>query len=551
MQTGTTAGGGRTTGLDVRTTDAEGRTFISDGAPAPGVHREGHVGAALAAYAPVALVAAALGLDDLALVGAAVAAALAMAPDVDRRLPLVRHRGPTHTVWFVLVAAAAGGAFGWSAGAPDGPAATIGLAAFGAAVAGLSVGSHVAADALTPAGVRPFAPLSDRRFAVAATRAANPVANLLCLAIGGGLAVGAFALGRWLAVVGLAPATGALLPAPVAGRVMSGEEGPVGGDDEASLTYADAGVDVDASEAATAALVDAAGDLEADAYAGLLDIGDRYLALATDGVGTKLLVAEAVGDYSTVGVDCVAMNVNDLVAAGVEPVAFVDYLAVEAPDDAVAAQLGEGLRAGAEAAGVALVGGETAVMPEVVTGLDLAGTCAGLAPKDATFDGRAEPGDALVGWPSSGIHSNGLTLARAAATRGHGYDDPLPTDPAVTVGRALLEPTAIYVDLLGPMRAHGVRGAAHVTGGGWTNLERLGPHRYVVEDPFDAQPVFEFIRREGDVAAAEMHRTFNMGTGFVAALPPAPAEALASATDGRVIGRVTEGAGVAIRGLEL
>jgi phosphoribosylformylglycinamidine cyclo-ligase len=337
------------------------------------------------------------------------------------------------------------------------------------------------------------------------------------------------------------------------------------GDDDADeeLTYADAGVDVGASEAATAALVEAAGGAGAGDYAGLLDIGDRYLALATDGVGTKLLVAEALGDYSTVGVDCIAMNANDLVAAGVRPVAFVDYLAVDDPDEETAAQVGAGLERGAEAAGVALVGGETAVMPEVVRGLDLAGTCAGLAPKGATFDGEARAGDVLVGFRSSGIHSNGLTLAREAATRRHDYTDPYPLadaradEPAYgSVGEALLEPTRVYADLLGPMRDHAVHAAAHVTGGGWTNLDRMGSFRYVVDDPFEPHSVFGFVQREGNVSDAEMHRTFNMGTGFVCALPPGRGESLAAATDGRVIGRV-EGveddadAGVSVRGLDL
>ncbi|MFO8115151.1 MAG: phosphoribosylformylglycinamidine cyclo-ligase [Halorubrum sp.] len=341
-----------------------------------------------------------------------------------------------------------------------------------------------------------------------------------------------------------------------------GDDGEASGSDEREgseaddgLTYADAGVDIDASEAATAALIGAVGETEGD-YAGLLDIGDRYLALATDGVGTKLLVAEALGDYSTVGIDCIAMNVNDLVAAGVRPVAFVDYLAVDEPDERFAEQVGDGLARGAELADMELIGGETAVMPDVISGLDLAGTCAGLAAKGAVFDGAAEPGDALVGWRSSGIHSNGLTLAREAATREHAYTDPCPFEGYETVGEALLEPTRIYTDLLDPMREHGVRGAAHVTGGGWTNLTRLGDHRYVVEDAFDPQPVFEFVQSEGNVPDEEMHRTFNMGTGFVAALDPDAAESLAAETGGRVIGRVEEGdddeAGtVSIRGLEL
>jgi phosphoribosylformylglycinamidine cyclo-ligase len=319
-------------------------------------------------------------------------------------------------------------------------------------------------------------------------------------------------------------------------------------DDE--LTYSAAGVDIAESEAATAALVGAAGESEGD-YAGLLDIGDRYLALATDGVGTKLLVADALDDYSTVGIDCIAMNANDLVAAGVRPVAFVDYLAVDEPDEGFAEQVGEGLAEGADRAGIELVGGETAVMPEVIKSLDLAGTCAGLAAKDAVFPGSAEEGDALVGVASSGIHSNGLTLARTAVTREGSYTDPCPFGEYDTIGEALLEPTRIYTDLLDPMREHGVRAAAHVTGGGWTNVERLGDHRYVIDDAFDPQPVFEFVQSLGNVSDEEMHRTFNMGTGFVAAVDPADASSLAEAVDGRVIGRVEAGEGVAIRGLGL
>jgi len=321
-------------------------------------------------------------------------------------------------------------------------------------------------------------------------------------------------------------------------------------DEPEELTYAATGVDIAESEAATAALVGAAGEGAGD-YAGLLDIGDRYLGLATDGVGTKLLVAEALSDYSTVGIDCIAMNANDLVAAGVRPVAFVDYLAVDDPDERFAEQIGEGLAEGAQRARIELVGGETAVMPEVVKGLDLAGTCAGLAAKDALFPGRAEAGDALVGVPSSGIHSNGLTLARTAVTREGEYTDPCPFGDYDTLGEALLEPTRIYTDLLDPMREHGVTAAAHVTGGGWTNLDRLGDHRYAIDDPFDPQPVFDYVQETGNVSDEEMHRTFNMGTGFVAALPPSDAETLAAAVDGRVIGRVEDGDGVSIRGLEL
>ena len=321
--------------------------------------------------------------------------------------------------------------------------------------------------------------------------------------------------------------------------------------DEDRLTYAETGVDIDASEDATAALLEAFGSDLRTEYAGLLDIGDRYLALATDGVGTKLLVAEAIEDFSTIGIDCIAMNVNDLVAAGVEPVAFVDYLAIDEPDEELTNQIGEGLAVGLEQADLTMLGGETAVMPEVVKGFDLAGTCAGLADKDEIFAGEAEVGDVLVGFPSNGIHSNGLTLAREATTREHEYTDEFPLDPERTIGEELLRPTRIYTDLLDPMREHEVHAAAHVTGGGWTNLLRMGEHEYVIENPLPAQPVFEFVQEEGNVTDEEMHRTFNMGTGFVVALPEDQADGLVAVTDGRLIGRVEDGNSVEIRGLSL
>ncbi|ELY87362.1 phosphoribosylaminoimidazole synthetase [Natrialba hulunbeirensis JCM 10989] len=322
-------------------------------------------------------------------------------------------------------------------------------------------------------------------------------------------------------------------------------------DDAEQLTYAETGVDIEASEDATAALLEAFGSDLTTEYAGLLDIGDRYLALATDGVGTKLLVAEAVDDASSIGIDCIAMNVNDLVAAGVTPVGFVDYLAIDDPDETLTNEIGEGLAVGLEQADLTMLGGETAVMPDVVEGFDLAGTCVGLADKDDVFDGDAQVGDALVGFASNGIHSNGLTLAREAVTRNHNYDDPFPHDTDRTIGEELLRPTRIYTDLLESMHEHGVHAAAHVTGGGWTNLLRMGDRKYVVDDPLPAQPIFEFVQQEGNVTDEEMHRTFNMGTGFVVALSEERAEALVAETDGHLIGRVEEGESVEIRGLSL
>ncbi len=321
--------------------------------------------------------------------------------------------------------------------------------------------------------------------------------------------------------------------------------------EQEGLTYAETGVDIEASEDATAALLEAFGSDLTTEYAGLLDIGDRYLALATDGVGTKLLVAEAIEDFSTIGIDCIAMNVNDLVAAGVEPVAFVDYLAIDEPDEELTNQIGEGLAVGLTEADLTMLGGETAVMPEVVQGFDLAGTCVGIANKDEVLEGTAEVGDVLVGFASNGIHSNGLTLARKAVTRAHDYTDTFPPIPDRTIGEELLRPTRIYTHLLDPMHDHDVRAAAHVTGGGWTNLLRMGDRQYVIDDPLPAQRVFGFVQQEGGVTDEEMHRTFNMGTGFVVAVPEEHAEALVADTGGEVIGRVEEGNSVEIRGLSL
>jgi phosphoribosylformylglycinamidine cyclo-ligase len=317
------------------------------------------------------------------------------------------------------------------------------------------------------------------------------------------------------------------------------------------MDYAEAGVDLEESDDAVAALAAriAGGGGE---YAGTFEHGDDTLALTTDGVGTKILVAEAVDDYSTIGIDCVAMNTNDLVAMNVEPLAFVDYLVVEEPDDDVSAEIGEGLAEGAKRADVSVVGGETAVMPEVVDGVDLAGSCVGAA-DDGIVDGsRIEPGDALVGVPSNGVHSNGLTLARKALTDNEPerYHDEVPYADA-TVGEELLEPTRIYTAPLEAARQHDVRGMAHITGGGFTNLERLTDARFVVDDPLPTQPVFDLLSERGDVDQDEMYRTFNMGTGFVLIAPGDEAEDVAATVDGRVIGRVKEGSGVVVDGVEL
>jgi len=318
------------------------------------------------------------------------------------------------------------------------------------------------------------------------------------------------------------------------------------------MDYAEAGVDIEASDDAVAALAAqiAGGGGE---YAGLFEYGDEVLALTTDGVGTKILVAEAMDDFSTIGIDCVAMNVNDLVAMNVRPVAFVDYLVVDEPDDGVSEEIGRGLAEGAEHADVKVVGGETAVMPEVVKGVDLAGSCVGTASPEEVIDSeRVEAGDALVGIPSNGVHSNGLTLARKALTDGDpdAYHEEVPYKDA-TVGEELLEPTRIYTEPLEAAEAHDVRGMAHITGGGFTNLERVADARFVVNSPLPVSPVFDLIQERGDVDEDEMYRTFNMGTGFVLVVPEEESEDVAETVDGEVVGRVEEGEGVEVDGVEL
>ncbi len=196
-------------------------------------------------------------------------------------------------------------------------------------------------------------------------------------------------------------------------------------------------------------------------------------------MGTKLIVAEQLGRFDTVGIDCIAMNVNDVVCVGADPIAVLDYVAVEQADDEVLAAIATGLKAGAEDAGVEIPGGELAVVPELIrghpspSGIDLVGMCVGLVGLGEMVTGaRAEPGDALVGLPSSGVHSNGYTLARAALPD---LAEKPPELGGATVGEALLEPTVIYVRAVRALLASGVdvRGLAHITGDGLLNLLRL------------------------------------------------------------------------------
>jgi phosphoribosylformylglycinamidine cyclo-ligase len=290
-------------------------------------------------------------------------------------------------------------------------------------------------------------------------------------------------------------------------------------------------------------------------YASVLKLTDTLgLAVCCDGVGTKLLVAELTGRWETVGIDCVAMNVNDIICVGAEPVALVDYIAVERPDPEVLRAIGVGLKAGAEAAGIEIPGGELAQIPELVRGFDLNAAAYGTVPLDGILTGDdIRPGDVLVGVPSSGVHSNGLTLARHALLNrgGLGLDERPAELGGASVADVLLEPTVIYVRAaLELMRSDiPLHGLAHITGGGLSNLLRLGTGvGYTVSDPLPVPPVFGLIQRLGAVPDAEMQHVFNMGCGLVAIVPEGRADAAAALLAGhhegaRVIGRVTDRAG--------
>ena len=294
--------------------------------------------------------------------------------------------------------------------------------------------------------------------------------------------------------------------------------------------YAKAGVDQGAADSAVAGLVRALGAIRLDRpsrqvplpghYASVIKIDERTgIALSTDGVGTKLLVAEQLGRFDSVGIDCVAMNVNDVICVGAEPLAMLDYIAIEKADPQTCEQIGVGLARGAELAGIEIPGGELAQLGDMVRGFDVAGACFGTVALDEVIDGSAVGlGDSVIGLPSSGIHSNGYTLARAAL-EGLALED----DPGGRLGRALgdvlLEPTEIYVKpVLELLRsAIEVRGLAHITSGGLGNLLRLAADvGYEIDDPLPVLPVFELIAERGGVGDEEMHDVFNMGCGFCA-----------------------------------
>src|SRR3954453_8451090 len=335
----------------------------------------------------------------------------------------------------------------------------------------------------------------------------------------------------------------------------------------ADSAYAEAGVDTGRADSAVAGLVavlrttdpgrPSRAVLGSGHYANVLRVADGLgLALSTDGVGSKVIVAEELGKFDTVGIDCIAMNVNDVICVGAEPIAMLDYIAVEDADPEQLRQIAVGLKEGAEQAGIEIPGGELAQLPELIRGhpspygFDLVGACFGTISLDSVVTGSAvSPGDAIVGLPSSGVHSNGYTLARRALPDLRETMDEL---GGRRVGDALLEPTVIYVravmDLLRP--DVDVRGLAHITSGGMLNLLRLEADvGYRIDSPLPVLPIFELIADGAGVPDAEMWEVFNMGCGFCCVVPASDADAAVELLSERhrgaaVIGSVTDRAGV-------
>ncbi|TFG30445.1 phosphoribosylformylglycinamidine cyclo-ligase [Candidatus Thorarchaeota archaeon] len=263
-------------------------------------------------------------------------------------------------------------------------------------------------------------------------------------------------------------------------------------------------------------------------YANTVKISDDLcLAMSTDGVGSKVLVAEMAGKYDTIGEDCVAMNVNDLICIGATPVGFVDYLASEEPlPQEIIEGIGKGLLNACAESNIPILGGETAILPDMIRGmngpgLDLAGTAVGVAKPEELFDGSSiQPGDVILGVASNGIHSNGFTLARKVLFSKYSVVDQL--DWKISLGNELLRPTRVYVKHFKALKEAGVeiKGLAHITGSGFRKILRLGQFTFSIEKLPEIPPIFELIRTTGFVSWPEMFTTFNMGIGLIAVVPP-------------------------------
>ncbi len=334
-----------------------------------------------------------------------------------------------------------------------------------------------------------------------------------------------------------------------------------------SLSYKDAGVDIDAGNALVDAIKPLAAmtkrigaDSDLGGFGGLFDLkacgyNDPLLVAANDGVGTKLKVAIESGQHASVGIDLVAMSVNDLVVQGAEPLFFLDYFACGKLDIDVARSVIAGIAEGCLQAGCALIGGETAEMPGMYEGddYDLAGFSVGAVERDAVLPRKnIMAGDVVLGLPSSGPHSNGYSLIRKIVEiSGLEYDAPAPFAKSQSLGQALLVPTQIYVkQLLAALKgSDGIKGLAHITGGGFTeNLPRVVPDNLGFDidlGSFSVPGVFGWLSQTGGIERNEMLKTFNCGIGMAVIVDASKSEDALGLIDGAVVmGKITDQAGV-------
>ena len=339
------------------------------------------------------------------------------------------------------------------------------------------------------------------------------------------------------------------------------------------LTYAQAGVDIDAGNALVERIKPAAkrtnraGTMSGlGGFGALFDLkaagyNDPILVAATDGVGTKLRIAIDTGNVDTIGIDLVAMCVNDLVCQGAEPLLFLDYFATGKLDVDQAARIIDGIATGCEASGCALIGGETAEMPGMYHkgDFDLAGFAVGAMERGQDLPAGVQAGDVLLGLASNGVHSNGYSFVRKVVElSGLGWDAPCPFAEGQTLGAALLAPTRLYVkQALAAIRAGGVHGLAHITGGGLTeNPPRVLPEGLACEidlSSWQLPPVFRWLATQANMEESELLKTFNCGIGMILVVAPDRAPALAAllAEAGETVttlGRVVEGEGVVYKG---
>ncbi|KAL2484201.1 Phosphoribosylformylglycinamidine cyclo-ligase [Forsythia ovata] len=287
------------------------------------------------------------------------------------------------------------------------------------------------------------------------------------------------------------------------------------------LTYKDAGVDIDAGSELVKRIAKMAPGI--GGFGGLFPLGDSYLVAGTDGVGTKLKLAFETGIHETIGIDLVAMSVNDIVTSGAKPLFFLDYFATSHLDVDLAEKVIKGIVDGCQQSDCTLLGGETAEMPDFYADgeYDLSGFAVGIVKKESVIDGKnITVGDVLLGLPSSGVHSNGFSLVRRVLKHsGLSLKDQLPGS-SVTLGEALMAPTFIYVkQVLDIISKGGVKGIAHITGGGFTdNIPRVFPKglgAVIYKDSWAVPPLFKWIQEAGRIEDSEMWRTFNMGIGMV------------------------------------